>query len=274
MKLKVILSIILLFSSSLLLANKNSTYGKISYEKAINLSGKQRMLSQKITKVIILRLGGADTPALKSELSSSNIIFERNLKILKDNSVSQSPKIRASIKSEANEWNKFKAYIGKPIDDLDLLLSMSEELLRKCHNLVLAIQEESKYNNQLDYSNSLSQLKVETINLAGKQRMMSQKMCKYYAACKVFVKGKKADVACNRYIAIFNQMNTAVNDLLVNELNNSEIDAVIADILNVMAGIEAKNKDFRENRIALGEIIKTSNTLLNLFNKATSLYSL
>lgn len=273
MKSKLVLSVFLLLST-LMFAQKSNTYGKISYEKATNLAGKQRMLSQKIAKVVILRMGGADTPALKSELNSSKIIFDRNLQILRTNAASQSSKVRASIKSEAQEWNKFKSYISKPINDIDLFLSMSEELLNKCHNLVLAIEEESKFNNQLGYSNNLSQIKVETINLAGKQRMLSQKLCKYYAACKVFVKGRKADVACSRYMLIYDEMNTAVNDLLVNELNNAEIDAVISDILNVMSGLEAKKRDFKENRIALGEIINTTNTLLDLFNKATSLYSL
>lgn len=260
--------------SSTVFAQKTDTYGKISYEKATNLSGKQRMLSQKIAKVVVLKLGGADTPALRSELNSSKTIFERNLQILRTNGMSQSSKVRASIKSESLEWNKFKNFIDKPINDMDQLLSMSEELLKKCHSVVLAIEEESKFNNQLGYSNGLSQVKVETINVAGKQRMLSQKLCKYYAACKVFVKGKKADVACNRYMLIFNEMNNAVNDLLVNELNTAEIDAVLSDILNVMGGLEQNKKDFKDNRIALGEMINTTNTLLELFNKATSLYSL
>lgn len=273
MKFKIISSVFLMFSA-IIFAQKSNTFGKISYEKATNLAGKQRMLSQKIAKVIILRIGGADTPALKAELNSSQIIFDRNLQILSANAESQSSKVRASVKSESQEWSKFKTFISKPISDIDLLLSISEELLKKCHNLVLAIEEESKFNNELGYSNSLSQLKVETVNLAGKQRMLSQKLCKYYAACKVFVKGKKADVACERYMLIYNQMNTAINNLLVNELNNAEIDAVISDILNVMSGLEAKKRDFKENRIALGEMINTTNTLLDLFNKATSLYSL
>lgn len=273
MKSKIVLTLLLLWTT-VIVAQKNSTYGKISYEKAVNLSGKQRMLSQKIAKVIVLRIGGAETPALKSELNSSKIIFERNLKILKDNSVTQSSKIRASINAELNQWNEFKALIEQPIGDIDLLLSLSEELLRKCHYLVLAIEEESKFNNQLGYSNNITQLKVETVNLAGKQRMLSQKMCMYYAACRVLVKGKKADIACGKYITIFNQMNVAVNDLLVNELNNSQIDTVISEILSVMTELQSKNKDFRDNRISLGEIIQTTNVLLDLFNKATSLYSL
>ncbi len=273
MKSKILFTLLLL-CNTVIIAQKNSTYGKISYEKAINIAGKQRMFSQKIAKVVVLKMAGAETPALKSELNSSIIIFERNMKILKNNATSQSSKIRALLKAESLEWNNFKSLINKPVNDLDAVLSTSEELLRKCNNLVLAIEEESKFNNELGYSNNLSQLKVETINLSGKQRMLSQKMCKYYAACKVFVKGRKADVANGRYVTVFNQMNEAVNELLVNELNNSQIDTVIADILNVITSLEAKKRDFRENRISLGEMINTSNTLLDLFNKATSLYSL
>ena len=61
---------------------QNKTYGKISYEKAINLAGKQRMLSQRIAKIKVLNSVGASSTDLKAELSSSITIFVRNLKIL------------------------------------------------------------------------------------------------------------------------------------------------------------------------------------------------
>jgi len=266
--------IILLALSTTFTFAQTTTYGKISYEKAINLSGKQRMLSQKIAKVILLKKAGADTPSLKSELLSSKTIFERNLKILQSNSTSQSSKVRAMLRNEVQEWNKFKSLISKSLDDVDVLLTMSEALLNKCHALVLAIEEDSKFNKELGYSNNIDQLKVETVNIAGKQRMLSQRLCLYYTACKIFRKGKKADVACARYFNIYSDIDKVVSDLLVNELNNTQIDTVLATVLNTMESIESRKKEFRDNRIALGEIISITNNMLDLFNKATSLYSL
>ncbi len=253
---------------------QENTYGKISYEKAINLSGKQRMLSQKIAKVVILKQSGADTPTLKQEYKTSIIIFERSLKVLDDNGSSQSSKVRAMIRAENQEWNKFKAVISNPIKDISLLLKSSESLLLKCNNLVSAIEEDSKFNKELNYSSPINQLKVKTINLSGKQRMLSQKMCLYYASCRFLRKGKNADIACSKYQNIYSEINNAVNELLVNELNTGEIDSVIATILGLVENIQSRKKDFRENRIPLGEMIKITDNLLNLFNKATSLYSL
>jgi len=272
LKQKLLISVFLL--TSMFTYSQVSTFGKMSYEKAVNLSGKQRMLSQKIAKVVLLKKAGADTPALKAELKSSITLFERNLKILGDNSIKQSSKVKAMLRNEAQEWGKLKLAIAKPNLDVDLLLSMSESLLGKCHNLVLAIEEDSKFNKELGYSTGLDQLKVETINKAGKQRMMSQRLCLYYTACKIFKKGKKADIACIRYQNIYNEMNGALNNLLVNELNNTQIDLVLADILNLTEIIDSKKKDFNENSLPLGEMIASTNKMLDLFNKATSLYSL
>lgn len=253
---------------------QNSTFGKISYEKAINLSGKQRMLSQKITKVVALKVAGAETPALKSELLAGRTLFERNLEILKANSISQSPKVRAMLRAEINEWKNFKEIIGSTITDFEKVLSASELLLQKSHNLVLAIEEESKFNKELSLSSSTDQLKVTTVNKAGKQRMLSQKMCLYYVSCRIFKKGKNADKACSNYKGLYAQINNTVNDLLVNELNTSEIEVAIANVLNNLDRINSRKKEFNDNRIPLQEMINLTNLLTNQFNKITNLYSL
>ena len=182
------------------------TFGKISYEKAINLSGKQRMLSQKIAKVKVLKFAGASSVELKNELTSSMTLFERNLKILDINASNQSAKVKAMIRQERSEWDRFKNTLNKPNVPVFDVLDGAEALLTKCHQLVVAIEEESKFNKQLEASSKMDQLRVETVNTAGKQRMLTQKMCLYYASCRAFKKGKNADIACNEYKNIYNQM--------------------------------------------------------------------
>lgn len=269
------LALFILFFSLSNLHSQNKSYGKISYEKAINLAGKQRMLSQRLAKVKVLNAVGASSVDLKAEFKSSETIFERNLKILDLNSLNQSAKIKAMINQEESEWKRFKTLVDQLNPPVSEVLDAAKKLLDKCHALVMAIEEESKFTKQLAVSSSMDQLKVETVNVAGKQRMLSQKLCLYYAACRAYRKGKNADAACSQYRNIYTSMDSVVNDLMVSELNNSEIDMTISKILDVMeAEINVNRKDFIDNKVPLQKVMTTTNKLLELFNKLTSLYAI
>ena len=57
-------------------------YGSISFGKAVNISGKQRMLSQKMSKAFLLMSKGINNPMVARELKSSKFIFAKQLDIL------------------------------------------------------------------------------------------------------------------------------------------------------------------------------------------------
>ncbi len=267
------LLVVLMFIFSLTTFGQDAKFGKLSFEKAVNLSGKQRMLSQKIAKIIVLKTIGANGQNMERELKSAKTLFNRNLTILKNNSVGQSAKVKAKIQAEAKEWSRFKLALGTARNDIDLFLSQAETMLKRCHEVVLSIEEASNYNKQISYSAATDQLRVETVNKAGRQRMLSQKMCLYYAACRSLKNGKKANVACNNYVSIYNEMNRVINDLLVNELNNSEIDLVASEILDVFQTIEDNKSKFVDNKMPLLTILKSTDKMLNDFNRLTNLYS-
>lgn len=275
MKLKSTFALILIIFTTNSFIAQNKTYGKISYEKAVNLAGKQRMLSQKIAKVKVLKSVGASTVALKAEFNSGMTIFERNLKILELNSKGQGSKLKAGLRSEATEWARFKEIMEKPNPDIQVVLESAEALLLASHKVVYAIEEESMYSKQLSIVEESKQVKVKTVNIAGKQRMLTQKLCLYYAACRAFKKGKNADIACQQYKNIYLSMDSIVNELMVSELNSSEIDVTIAQILGVLdSDINSQKKVFFDNKIPLQKVIQTTSKLLELFNKLTGQYTI
>ncbi len=252
---------------------QEAKFGNLSFEKAVNLSGKQRMLSQKIAKIVVLKTLRANGLNMERELKSAQTLFNRNLIILKNNSVAQSAKVKAKVQAESKEWSRFKLAISSAPNDIDLFLNQAETLLNRCHDVVLAIEEASNYNKQISYSAATDQLRVETINKSGRQRMLSQKMCLYYAACRSLKDKKKANIACNNYVLLYNEMNRIINDLMVNELNNSEIDLVVSEILDVFQTLEDNKTKFADNKIPLLTILKATDKMLNDFNRLTNLYA-
>ncbi|WP_010523430.1 type IV pili methyl-accepting chemotaxis transducer N-terminal domain-containing protein [Aquimarina agarivorans] len=256
-------------------ANEQEKFGNISYEKATNISGKQRMLSQRIAKIYLLRLAGANGNEVNSEYNSSLQLFQRNLSILETNSKKSSPKVRAAVKREKEQWETFKNIINNRSNkNLNNVMTSSNELLKRCHSLVLAIEEDSKYSKEFSESNNEDQLKVETVNLSGKQRMLSQRLCLYYTACRVFRKEKlNYKGLCVEVEKIYAEMNNSLNSLLINDLNTFTIEQKIGEVLTLFNQIEDNKRDFFNNKIPLSKIMMLSNKITNLYNIITGQYT-
>ncbi len=256
-------------------AKDQQGFGNISYEKATNISGKQRMLSQRIAKIYLLRLAGANGSEVNSEYNSSLQLFQRNLTILEANSKKSSLKVRAALKKEKEQWETFKKIIeNKSSKNLNNVMNTSNELLKRCHTLVLAIEEDSKYSKEFSSENSGDQLKVETVNISGKQRMLSQRLCLYYTACRVFKKEKlNSKGLCVEVEKIYNEMNNSLNSLLINDLNTFTIEQKIGEVLSQFKQIEDNKRDFFNNKIPLVKIMALSNKITNLYNVITGKYS-
>jgi len=275
-RLHLILVLILLFSSNIY--SQKGRYGKISFEKATNISGKQRMLSQRIAKLFLLKKAGANGAELDHEYNSSIQLFARNLSILESNSKGVSAKVQLTLKSEKTQWKYFRKTLeSKTQPSVALVMDMSNNLLKKAHAVVLAIEEESKFTKDLNRGSSNkfnNNLQVETVNISGKQRMLSQRLCLYYTACRLYRKEKRnAKDLCNQVEDIYEEMNSSLNGLLINDLNSFTIESNIGEILGLMSFIENNKRDFRNNKLPLSKIISLTNEITNLYNIVTGQYA-
>lgn len=253
---------------------QHSTFGNISYEKATNISGKQRMLSQRIAKVYLIKQVGAHTTELTKEYNSSIQLFARNLSILESNSKSSSAKVKACIKKEKLQWDLFKTKLSTPGTTVSQIMDLSNNLLKKAHALVLAIEEDSKYSKEFTDDSSSNQLKVETVNISGKQRMLSQRLCLYYTACRLFKRDKKnVGNLCSEVENIYAEMNKSLNSLLINDLNTFAIEENIGKILGLFNEIESNKRDFYNNKLPLSRIMSITNSITSTYNVVTGQYS-
>lgn len=272
---KKIISLYLLILCTYIGICQSNSYGNISYSKATNISGKQRMLSQRITKLYMLKLAGSHGTELTKEFNSSIQLFERNLSILESNGKSSSMKIKSSLRKEKSQWERFKQVLREhSISKVNSVMTNCNELLKRCHELVLAIEEESKYSNEFANESASEQLKVETVNISGKQRMLSQRLCLYYTACRVYRKERLDSKAlCNKVEEIYAEMNKSLNWLLINDLNTFAIEENIGKILGLFEEIEKNKKDFKNNKLPLVKIMNLTNKITSNYNVVTGQYT-
>lgn len=266
----ILLSIAIVLLHSITALSQTQKYGSISYNKAINISGKQRMLSQKMSKSYLLISKGISNEDIKRELNSSKFIFEKQLDILTQNASGGA--IKLSIKNVKKIWEKFKGIIEAPPSFINSaeIVNINTQLLKACHELVLSIEVSSNYSNQ--FFKTKNQDLVNTINVSGKQRMLSQRLCLYYTAATMFPDKK------NEYKSVlnsvFDEFDSVIGDLLISSYNNTEIEEELGIVMSVWEKFQTKRKQFLNGDFPLEEVYGTTNELTKSFNKITGIYEI
>ncbi len=248
---------------------QSQKFGSISYNKAVNISGKQRMLSQKMSKSYLLLAYGVNNEEIKKELSSSKFIFEKQLQIIKDNAEG-STATKLLIKNTEKIWEKFKRLIqSEPnLANAKGVLNLNTDLLKSCHAIVLQIESMSGYSNK--FFNNYDQELVIVINKSGKQRMLSQRLGLYYTACTLFPKNK------SEYKKVledtFKEFDNAIGYLLINSYNTTESEEEIGEIMRIWETYVMDKAGFIDGGFDLVDVYTTTNSLTTRFNKVTGIY--
>ncbi len=148
----------------------------------INLAGRQRMLTQKMSKEALFIAKGVDVEANKENLKKTAALFDKTLKglVSGDSSLNlpktENKEILAQLQKVADLWAPFKANIDKVIAgkaDKATLEAIAKENLPLLKNMNAAVQMYAKASGS-----TLAPEMAKKINVAGKQRMLTQKMTK------------------------------------------------------------------------------------------------
>ena len=155
----------------------------------INLSGRQRMLSQKMSKEILLISLNYNKAENLSALEKTADLFDKTLKGLRDGApeLSLPPTtsrriLRQIDRKIAPVWRAFFRQVQEIInaktvspDQLNAVIKNNIPLLSEMNKCVKLYEKEaSKSGVEMDLKLAV------TINLAGKQRMLTQKMSKEF----------------------------------------------------------------------------------------------
>ncbi len=158
------------------------------YGVVLNLSGKQRMLSQKMSKEIMLVALGIDTENNLQNLANTSGLFDKTLKGLRNGSAELKlpPTNAARILRQLNKvdaiWAGFYPVVQTIIKNKAVTkeqvatVAKSNLPLLKEMNKTVGLYEKDAKKGGLKSAPGLA----ATLNLSGKQRMLTQKMSKEF----------------------------------------------------------------------------------------------
>ena len=173
-------SLILFFIISSLITADLLAASASEYAVVINLAGRQRMLTQKMSKEMLLVAKGIDAEANRKSLAKTSQLFDSTLKGLRDGSAelglppTESAVTRKQLAKVEKLWMEFHAVVKQVVDggevDIAKVADLNLPLLKNMNTAVRLYEKEAK--------KVTGKSAGVVINLAGKQRMLTQKMSK------------------------------------------------------------------------------------------------
>lgn len=207
--------IILLLSSMPLVAvaKVKNNNGQI---KLINIAAKQRMLSQRIAKDYLYMHKNIASNKTKKELNNALAnFFEAHQKLVSSIKNEDIHNLLDFVELSSNDLNE-TIHQKFNLDNAQLILDLSESMLEGSQYIVDSLKSTSKNK------------KSTIVELAGRQRMLSQRIAKYYIAYQIGIKDentvrsmKQAVIEFNENLTVLrkNTNNTALITKEINEVN-------------------------------------------------------
>ena len=182
---------------------------KFEWRVLLHFAGKQRMLTQKMSKEILLMAKDINFKENQRNLHKTSIQFawvldglrngNKRLRLIKTQNVA----ILKQLTKVARTWKRFQKLVKSA-----LVGKISSALLKKLarQNLqLLAEMDKAVKMYEQESTLILKQTQGHTINLAGKQRMLTQKMTKELLLVANNIESKKNQENLKKTIALFDR---------------------------------------------------------------------
>ncbi len=181
---------------------------KLTDTEAMSEAGEQRMLSQRIAKAWLMLGQGVNPVDAASELDTGIARFEKHFLDLQE--YAPNAKIQNSIDKVETVWASLRIHLMEKPNRVraNILIIESEKLLQASETLAKNIE---------DYTN-IHESKI--LNLAARQKMLSQRMAKLYMAEAWGV--KNSDLK-NKMVKAIDEFDSALQILMKNPMNTATL---------------------------------------------------
>ncbi len=246
----------------------------------LNLSGRQRMLTQRITKDALLVATNNDKEYALKDLIFCAKLYNKTLNgfINGDKELklvaTKDPKIKEFLKEVKSDWNKFLKNIVKFVktndkEALKYIIANNEKMLKISNQLVQMYKHSTT-------SSKISPEMAQKVDLSGRQRMLSQKMLKEKLLIIYNINKAQNQVKLKKDIEDFD---TVLHDLIYGSKKRNWSPEAITHILAQLKKVDSIWKKFKpllENKNLKKSDLKTINKLnmklLNEMDKAVKMY--
>jgi len=231
---------------------------KVSSDKVtlVNIAGKQRMLSQRIAKDYMYAGNGVAIAKAKKQLVSSLKELKDGHKKLEDSINDEEIKNLLSFVAMSSEDFEATAKEKFSTDNAQLILDLSESMLEGSQYVVDSLKTAVKVKS------------VKVVDIAGRQRMLSQRIAKYYIAYQTGIKDKNTVTQMKKAVKLFEESH---NILMSNKTNTPEINRELNKIDRLWKIVNKFYLNIEKG--GLPQIVfKTTDDISKKMNKVTSLY--
>ena len=245
----------LLFAGSAF-AGKPASSGDENLAKLIDIAGKQRMLSQKIAKAYFFYGKGIRPDKTRKQLLDSIREFDRNFEFIKKST--HNPAVQDMLAFINMAKDELSQLVKQPYnkENASLVLDYSETLLEGSQDIVSRLEEESK-------------LKKEAIvDLAGRQRMLTQRIAKYYIAYQAGFHDHNTVEQLNTAVREFEQAHAA---LVKAKRNTPQIKAELEKVEKLWRVVAKFYKDVERGGLPV-IVLATTDNIMGTMNRVTHRY--